>query len=478
MDESWTASLPVLRLRSVASSLILALLFLPAPSALASAKGWLAFGDLRGYLEPCGCDPESDLGGVKRIKTIIDRERLVDDSFAVFALGNFLPPKDVDGEVKIPFLLQAVAEIKPTVALFNVLELMHIDRVRDAKAEINFVLANRQSEFLEKRISDFFVIPNGGKGIYVTGFVSPTDKLLLRQLDEDLIARWRVAAKKADESVLLFAGTSKDLERIKEANIFDTIIRSNTRPFSADPDLKEMADETLLFDEKSDTWMVPLGGQGILRGGPMALHKTKSLTEIVGGPATNCNNPLGFPGAATCADPNELLPKPVTWLPRTVGGDHLFASLFSAYEKEVSGEFTRREKRRATLLAKTPFGGVDACATCHPKAAAKWKSTAHANAMKTLIDGNKAKDWECVKCHAVGADVDGGYVSQAKSPQFANVQCENCHGAAKAHLTNPTIKPSRDPKGCETCHHQPHSSAFEFSKYWEKIEHGKEAAMP
>ncbi|MFN3075726.1 MAG: hypothetical protein ABT940_02370, partial [Alphaproteobacteria bacterium] len=33
--------------------------------------GWLAFGDLRGYIEPCGCDPSTDLGGLRRLAVLL-----------------------------------------------------------------------------------------------------------------------------------------------------------------------------------------------------------------------------------------------------------------------------------------------------------------------------------------------------------------------------------------------------------------------
>ena len=35
----------------------------------------IAFGDLRGYFEPCGCDPRTDLGGIVRLGGFIDLQR-------------------------------------------------------------------------------------------------------------------------------------------------------------------------------------------------------------------------------------------------------------------------------------------------------------------------------------------------------------------------------------------------------------------
>ena len=36
---------------------------------------WVAFGDIRGNLETCGCDPKTDMGGMDRLITFVSRER-------------------------------------------------------------------------------------------------------------------------------------------------------------------------------------------------------------------------------------------------------------------------------------------------------------------------------------------------------------------------------------------------------------------
>ena len=46
------------------------------------------------------------------------------------------------------------------------------------------------------------------------------------------------------------------------------------------------------------------------------------------------------------------------------------------------------------------------------------------------------------------------------------MQCENCHGPARAHLENSKIKPAnKDPKIiCVSCHQGSHSPAFNFDE--------------
>ena len=92
--------------------------------------------------------------------------------------------------------------------------------------------------------------------------------------------------------------------------------------------------------------------------------------------------------------------------------------------------------------------------------------------MATLIAKQRQEAPPCVECHVLGFTAKGGYVNEAKSPQFANVQCENCHGSRLEHVNNPTInvKVSAS-ESCAECHTPPHSPGFEYKSYWEKIKH-------
>ena len=85
-----------------------------------------------------------------------------------------------------------------------------------------------------------------------------------------------------------------------------------------------------------------------------------------------------------------------------------------------------------------------------------------------------------MSCHVLGLHDDGGYVDQSATPHFANVQCENCHGPMKEHLSNPTLpiddKLAQPKHICVSCHQPPHTSEFDYDSYWKKIEHKKESS--
>jgi predicted CXXCH cytochrome family protein len=79
-------------------------------------------------------------------------------------------------------------------------------------------------------------------------------------------------------------------------------------------------------------------------------------------------------------------------------------------------------------------------------------------------------------CHTVGFGQAGGYVNEDETPQLANVQCENCHGAGGNHVQNPAQNPLESPLEadlCGTCHQGFHHPTFE---QWETSAHAKALA--
>jgi len=118
------------------------------------------------------------------------------------------------------------------------------------------------------------------------------------------------------------------------------------------------------------------------------------------------------------------------------------------------------------------FAGTAACVPCHPAAHSIWTASAHARAMRTLVKAKHDRDPECVTCHVVGLERQGGFVSAAKTPHLQDVGCESCHGAAAKHVQDPkTPLPKAGSASCLQCHVPEHSPHFDFAPYWEKIKH-------
>jgi len=119
-----------------------------------------------------------------------------------------------------------------------------------------------------------------------------------------------------------------------------------------------------------------------------------------------------------------------------------------------------------------PFAGSEACGKCHTEAYEIWKKTAHSWALKTLEHDKHDRDPDCVGCHVVGLDVETGFRDRTLTPQLADVGCESCHGAGKAHSENPSVKMGPAGKAsCLPCHKPENSPNFDFESYWKKVIH-------
>lgn len=447
------------------------LILLSSPRVVvASEVDFLAYGDLRGYLEPCGCDPATDLGGIRRINSQLRRERLNVPNVLLLNLGNNLSIHKKDA-IKNRYLLLAEEVNKPDAYLVNILELQNLQKFSDFK--LPFLLSNAASKKSEHQLLEV-------KGTLIFGYTwSGEIAGHVKKISKELLLSWKksVARKKAKNVVLLFSGPDADLEQMVKSGLFTQIVSSNNKALSEDPGKDEVENESLLVRISDPlVFMVPTGGQGILRSGNMTSTVAKTLDGYLK-KDVNCRE-TGLILPPNCRETGDQLflgkSVRVTWLTAETESGHELANLYSQYNQKISAEFREIAKNRILGLKSSSFAGDQACAQCHQVQHSIYSKSSHASAMQTLINKGKHEDPECVACHSLGSTLEGGFVSVADSPQFANVQCENCHGPRKAHAMDPTVKLPKKVVGesvCITCHNRQHSSGFVFSKYWEKIKH-------
>jgi hypothetical protein len=437
----------------------------------ARALDFLAFGDIRGNLEPCGCDPATDLGGVARIKSAIDREKLSHDDLLVFSLGNNFP-EIPEEQAKAHFLDKALNAIAPTASLFNELEIVqNAQEKNSALTDLRYVLFNQRIPMKSVRRTLQF------NRIWLTGFVSPREKSNASLLPlNSVLTELKAAALGAKKTkVLLYSGTEVDLKVLSEAKLFDLIISSNSSPIGQNPGQEERQDEGKLVrlaeiknsnGEIGQVLMVPLGGQGMLRGGALQIAAAKSLSDIMKEPI--CTKPLG------CKP--TLKAEKVTWLTKDYSDDSLVQTIVDKYFEQESAAFRKSAKRKLAAMGQSPYVGSAACSGCHQREYKVWQESRHSQAFMTLKENGKNEVSECVSCHVAGFD-QGGFISITHTEHLANVQCENCHGPRRTHISSEKKTKIANVKEdvCTTCHHPPHSSAFTFEEYWPKIAHGSDS---
>ena len=440
------------------------MIFMLGAEAYAVDEAMLAFGDLRGYLEPCGCDEKTNLGGVKRIKKILDFEKVYYKDLLVFGLGNNLDP-DAPKSTRSIFVLRALKKLNLTATLFNQIEMVNKDFAANNGEKLNYVLSNLKGQPI-KSVAKI----RRATGWDIFGFLEPRDGNNAAPLSKELLSGWNRQKRKNAKTLLLYSGGDVQLAKLRDTGFFDRIIMSNSLPFSSPPSYLERVNYLdLIKDKGADIWMVPSGGQGLLRYDRARFEKPKTVFEI--SKEKEC-----FGLACETGEPSFLKSAQyITWLDPSVGEQGQFEQLFEEYSNFASIEFEKWAEKRVLGLEGSRFAGSRSCQACHPSAYAAYQKSAHAKAYSTLVKAEKDRDLECVGCHVLGFTEDGGFASIKSSPHLANVQCENCHGPRKEHVQNPLLKPESNPKQiCVSCHHIPHSSDFVYDDYWPKIQHAAE----
>ena len=111
-----------------------------------------------------------------------------------------------------------------------------------------------------------------------------------------------------------------------------------------------------------------------------------------------------------------------------------------------------------------------ACKECHAEVYDSWSRTKHAKTIGRLNAEERKAGGECIGCHVTGPKepimADGEMVN-------ANVGCESCHGAGRAHVEAAKageaakaklVKKPQAPV-CETCHNakSPKFKGFYYS---------------
>lgn len=144
--------------------------------------------------------------------------------------------------------------------------------------------------------------------------------------------------------------------------------------------------------------------------------------------------------------------------------------IYSRYLQRVEDE---KLIDRVVRIPSEPYAGTARCADCHADAARIWKGTEHAGALATLENDGHGRDPECVGCHVVGLDKEGGFLSRLQTPQLADVACESCHGPGLDHAKEPAMHAMGKvgQTACAPCHDTAHSPRFSFPEFWKRIAH-------
>lgn len=107
------------------------------------------------------------------------------------------------------------------------------------------------------------------------------------------------------------------------------------------------------------------------------------------------------------------------------------------------------------------------CGACHRKQYEFWKKTPHARAYATLTRDGRQGDPNCLMCHTSGFGTAKGFYTIAKTPNLANVNCQDCH-RFNANKHEAAKRPANE-QVCTSCHTAITSPKFNYAAMKAKV---------
>lgn len=405
-------------------------------------------GNLDGELEPCGCSAEGNLGGIKRRATLIQQLRAKKPELVLLSAGGLLSAEGPGDRLKGEYILKGFAKLD-----YDALGVQW----RDLAYGPEFAVA----ESLPWVLSNRGLVSTAEKATFAG------DRLVIRDKQRIRFFSWLDAAASplrkmqgehslADTSPTRFQAALKQAKLAGDITVVASTLSSQQFAQQVGLDNVDLLIEGAAYENygparrEQNTLVVQPGSRGMRLG-------RLDLTIQNGRIKTWEHAVLPMPDSI--ADAPQL------------------KSWYEEYNAKVKADYLQRvEARKQQASGESPFVGEAVCKTCHQPQHKTWFDSQHAIAYEDLEDVNKAFDPACIKCHTVGFEQPGGFFDMNITGHLLGVQCENCHGAGRAHVEaagRKTLPNSTWPreKICAQCHIQKHSPGFDIKTYWPKIAH-------
>jgi len=423
---------------------MVAILFSCTVSAQTETVTLVYSGNQDGELEPCGCSPEGDLGGILRQAATLHQLRQETPNMFTVSSGGLVASASPLDQLTGEYIFKGYAQLK-----YDAIGLQWNDLAYGQ----SFVHSDSLPWVSSNHSADGFMfsqqVERGGQVLAVFSWLdaarNPNAAMHEGELEvSNNTAKLAQALKQArDSGALTLLATSMGLAQAKETlplQLVDILIIRSAYEIYGEP------------QKVGDTLVLQPGSRGMRLG-----HVTLSLNDE--GRIDNYEH-------KAISMPNTIL-------------DHApLQPWYDEYNDKVRESYKKRVAlRKARETGQSPFTGEETCQSCHTEEHKVWSGSLHSDAFYKLEEVNKAFDPNCIKCHTVGFETDGGFIDIDATPNLMNVQCENCHGAGRAHAEAGGSKrlPNSDwtpEQVCAQCHVQKHSPSFKFESYWPRIKHG------
>jgi len=468
-------------------------------------------GQQKGYLEPCGCSAENQVGGMAHRADLM--RQLREDrkwNVAGLELGDLILRTREQDRLKLQQVLKGLDQLNYSAVGMGTREVALARDNPDWLISLPNFLADSKTgnpPFVAANVTVFDLAPRRWKTQAING-----RKLAVTAVFGDSYRR-RILSEGANTSVKISdpkTALPPVLAKMKAAKPDLLVLLAFT---DIESETKQLAEQFPDFD-----LIVSAGGSENGSEQPQRVGKTMIIHVGKKGKY------VGLVGVYPDAEENRLRFELVELDTYRFKDDPRMHELMRDYQQLIQDNVHAvfQDVGDVPHHSGAEYVGVESCKDCHKSAYAVWSKSKHAHAYKSLSIGRPGmkENWiprnfdpECLTCHVTGWNPQevtryrSGFqvkplADAAGKPELytklQGQQCENCHGPGSQHVELETkwkadpdsvddgqLRQSRrDMKrtlewadsrnGCYRCHDLDNSPNFKFKEYWPKIKHTKD----
>ena len=405
-------------------------------------------GNTFGELKPCGCAKEEDQGGIERRQAFFNDVKSLSHDILLVDTGDSFKEPTRQGKIKANFLMKSMVIMEYDAVAIGDKDLVYGQSFLRDYPSIPWLATNLKLKEIDsiprfriKKLGNglkILLLAISGMDLFYTG---PQTGLALERpfkFSQSFLNDLQ-KSENADLVVLLTHMEREKALKLLKIKKVDIVINGHINKETDVIDMTPVQEKNKIF----------------LQSGPRGQKVGHVLVSLD-------------------ADGNKTFDHKMVRLDSNIDIDPEMKTLYDDYNQKIEELFFETLSTRRKKNNKQVFATDSSCKQCHPKAHKIWKGSSHGQAYYTLHKVNKAFDPECLVCHTVGFNQQGGFISENDTPNLKNVQCEMCHGPGLDHINNPKSGWNISARqACKKCHVKNHSPKFNFAEYWPRIQHSK-----
>jgi cytochrome c553 len=443
-------------------------------------------GSRQSELESCGCH-QYQSGGVDREAQLYENLRKTYPNLVAMDAGGWIRPMLAPHDrLKTDYLVKAMCNMRFEVFNITPFELAfgttYPTQLVQGKSgrliSANLLVVTRGEQGTSTAPRRLFApyaileIPrkDGGRPVRV-GVIGLTDPITM---DEETLQRMELLGPQMPQYQLLdMAQALKTYvpEVRKQADYVIVLALMNRYAVAQFPGIQGIDLFVTAYSVQSLQKVTAIAGRTVINTGYMGRSYSQALITFDGE-----NRPLGLSGGLVGIAADAPVSPSMT-------------KLLDQYHKDT----VNLVRRMAVAQEKSRFAGRTQCITCHNREYLHWTRTRHNFAYASLTIKNQHYNPDCLPCHVTGYQEVDGFVDVMQTGHLVSVQCEVCHGPARAHVKALTEMTRPDASGqvktvtsadsyphlttattallCLKCHNADHDPKFNYERDFPLISH-------